>query len=73
MSAPHPIKIRRKALGLTQGDVAKRAHLDVGTISAIEIGHRIPRTSTMAKILKALRVGRRFTRDYFPIRERAER
>jgi predicted transcriptional regulator len=50
----NPLRSRRKALGLTQRDVAKRSGLLQTNYSKIEQGKTDPRFSTVQEIARAL-------------------
>ncbi|MGQ0565628.1 MAG: helix-turn-helix domain-containing protein [Gemmobacter sp.] len=53
----HPLTAWRKALGLTQGELAEKAGVRVATVSDIESGKIDPRLSTLVSLAAALGVG----------------
>jgi DNA-binding XRE family transcriptional regulator len=50
----HKIIRRRRAAGLTQSDLAKRAGVRVETISRLEHGKHSPNVATVDKLVRAL-------------------
>lgn len=48
------IRSRRQRLGMTIKDLAERAHVDRGGLSALESGKQSPRVSTVGTILRTL-------------------
>ena len=54
-SLPDEIKARRKAAGLTQEVVAKRAKVRVETISRMESGKANPTLDTILRVFHAVR------------------
>jgi ribosome-binding protein aMBF1 (putative translation factor) len=46
---------RRRAVGLSQADLAEAAGVRVETVNRIERGHNVPDFATVRKLLKALR------------------
>ena len=54
ISLANKISARRKAAGLTQAQLAKRAHVRVETISRLENGLHMPGAGTFDKIDRAL-------------------
>lgn len=48
------LKNRRKALGLTQKDVAKYGNISFNGLSQIELGLKSPRIATLIKLSKIL-------------------
>lgn len=54
------LRARRRALGLTQTQLAQRAGVHVETLSEVELGRTVPRSDTLAAIQGALD---RFTRE----------
>lgn len=52
----HPAAVRRKRLGLTQKDAARRAGLSRQTVIKIESGARIVQAGSLQKLAKALDV-----------------
>jgi transcriptional regulator with XRE-family HTH domain len=57
------LKRRRKALGLTQEEAAKRAGINKSTLNQIEQGKRQARVSTLKKLADALNCE---VQDFFP-------
>lgn len=53
----HPLTAWRKALGLTQAELAEKAGVRVATVSDIESGKIDPRLSTMVSLAAVLGVG----------------
>jgi transcriptional regulator with XRE-family HTH domain len=57
------LKTRRKALGLTQEEAAKKAGINKATLNQIEQGKRQAQVSTLMKLADALNCE---VRDFFP-------
>jgi putative molybdopterin biosynthesis protein len=53
-SCDNQIRSKRQAVGLSQGDLAKRCGLTRQAISAIEAGHYIPNTTVALRLARAL-------------------
>lgn len=51
---PLKIALARKALGLTQEELARRAGLSHSTICLLEAGKKVPLANTLAKVAVAL-------------------
>ena len=49
------IESRRKALGLTQGDIAKKLGVDQSSVHLWESGKTKPRVDTLIKLAKLLK------------------
>jgi len=54
MILPEVMKSRRKALSLSQQDLAEMAGIGLSTIKDIERGHGNPSLATVSKILETL-------------------
>jgi transcriptional regulator with XRE-family HTH domain len=54
MSLAEQLRARREALGLTQRDVADRAHLELHTVYNVEKGRTLPRMGTLEAMVAAL-------------------
>ncbi len=50
------IKARREELGLTQGELAAKAHLSLPFLAAIEIGKKTPSLNSLDLIARAMEV-----------------
>ncbi len=50
----HNLAARRRALGLTQDELAKRAHTSPSLISRVESGQRAPTVTTLRRLAQAL-------------------
>jgi transcriptional regulator with XRE-family HTH domain len=51
------LRARRKAMGLTQEQLAERSDFSTNYIARLELGTSIPSLSTLTKLSKALRIG----------------
>lgn len=51
------LRVRRKAMGFTQEQLAERSGFSANYIARLELGTSIPSLSTLAKLSKALRIG----------------
>ena len=58
---PERFALRRRELGLTQRELARRALISTVSLSAIENGHKQPRAGTLGRLAAELRTGV----DYF--------
>ena len=54
MSVVNNLRVRRKALGITQIELANIVGMDQGLYSLMEAGHKIPRVDLAWKICRAL-------------------
>lgn len=50
------LRSRRRAMGLTQEQLAERAGLSTNYIARLEIGSSVPSLSTLTRLSKALRI-----------------